>query len=152
MKLIFRYFITIVSIIEISSSFAQSSTDDITNYYSEKLLGTWVRQNEVIDGRGTLPDTTVFSYDTLKFSIKNNYYNCQGANAERKWLGVIDTGMWNLNQKSSLKDTVVNINFHQKYSNLPLPLTSYTYIIIKLTETELIFFYYDRSFVYRKIE
>ena len=135
------------TLLTMSNLEAQSNSDCVVNQYSEKLIGTWLRQNQVVDGREKLQDTTVIVSDTLIFS-NTNYYSCQGSNLERNWLGIIEHGTWDLN----LNDTVVYINFHQKYSNLRLPLTNYTNSIIKITKTEFVFLYYNRTFVYRRIK
>ena len=141
--------IVIVVLMLTNFVFAQTSVDSLKKNYIDKLDGTWVRQNEVIDGRGAQKDTTVFSYDTLRFSLNQNYYHCQGANTEQKWTGVIDSGNWEIN---SINDSSFNIIFFQKYSNLPLLLTNYSYFITELNETELHFVYYNRKFIYGKSE
>ncbi len=147
--MIINKIISIVVLITTNFVFTQSAIDSLKKNYEEKLTGFWVRQNEFIDGRGAQKDTIVYSYDTLRFSLNLNYYHCQGANTDRKWTGVIDSGTCEI---YSSNDSTFNINFYQKYSNLPLPLTNYTYFVTELNETELHFIYYNRTFIYRRYE
>ncbi|MDQ3108517.1 MAG: hypothetical protein M3R17_01360 [Bacteroidota bacterium] len=134
---------------------AQNDSDSLLKRYSDQLIGTWVRQNNVIDGRVNEKDTTIKTYDTLMFFANKTYFFRQGANLDKNWIGSIDKGNWFL--QTEFKpieeyDIKTVLRLKPNYSNIPLPLTNYSYSIINITATEFTFYYYKRVCRYQRIE
>lgn len=130
---------------------AQSATDSLLAVYANNLPGTWLRENTVIDGRGNATDTSIKTLDTLVFSRDGTYRFRTGANTDKHWTGVLESGHWFLEaQKKSGSEVNIVVHLNPLTSNIPLPLQDYVFTIVDVNAVTFSYYYYNRLCVYRR--